>query len=174
VIRQHRAVIEQRYGRSVYEAALAELGATEREELLGTLAIGWVQISVQEAVYAALSRRLCRPASELHAEVARLSTMRNFATLWRALLRLTTDSALIARAPLLYTRSYAQGRLSAEQTGPGRVRLTVCDWPDIPEFSLRGLRIGIETVLQLAGRQDAVVTSEYAAGGALLRATWRV
>ena len=174
VIRQHRAVMEARYGRAAVERALRRLATDDRELIERALPIVWIPIRIQEEFYGALAEETGKPVDELHTDIARESTARNLRTLWRVLLRFTSDNALIARAPIFFAKSYSRGRLCAELEAPGKVRITLNGWPDVPELSLRGLRIGIETVLSEAGRQQVCVTSERAPDGAELRASWQV
>jgi hypothetical protein len=94
-------------------------------------------------------------------------------TVWRALLRLTTDNALITRTPVIFSRSYNRGRLTASIPVPGRGEITLDEWPDAPEWPLRATRIGVETVLRLAGRKDVRVVAERRPQGAFFLATWR-
>ena len=55
----------------------------------------------------------------------------------------------------------------------GRAELALSDWPGVPEIAQRGLRVGVETVLRVAGRQNVRVTSEARPDGALFHASWR-
>jgi hypothetical protein len=89
------------------------------------------------------------------------------------LLRLTTDSALIARTPVLFGKSYNRGRLIAAIPKPGLGEIRLVDWPDPPEWPVRGTRIGIETVLRVAGRVDVRVEGQRTATGAHYQARWK-
>jgi hypothetical protein len=173
VIQQHRSVIADRYGAAVLGRTLGRMPRAAAEQIESAISVGWVSISAQEALYDALSSEVGRPVPELHAEVARLSTGRNLRTLWRLLLRVTTDQALVARAPILFARSYAQGTLSARMLDDGHAELVLSSWPRVPEFTLRGVCLGVETVLRAAGRRDPRVTAERTAHGARFDAVWK-
>ena len=168
----HRDEIESEHGRPALLRAVARLQPAQREHVMSALPVSWVLVSTQQALYEALALETGRPAEQLHVEMVRRSTERTVRTLWRVLLRLTSDDALVSRAPVLFKKSYRQGAMDAEQLAPGRVRLTVSGWPNMPAISLRGLRVGIETILILAGRRDVRVKSEASADGARLDASW--
>jgi len=165
--------MQARYGSAVFERTLKRLAAGDRELIEHALPIDWIPIRIQEAFYAALAQETGKPLEELHTDVARESTARTLRTIWRVLLRFTSDTALVARAPIFFEKSFSRGRLSAELEAPGKARLRVRGWPDIPEFSLRGVRIGIETVLREAGRREVQVASERVPDGADLSASWK-
>ena len=168
----HRDEIEKEFGRPLLLRAVERLEPAQREQVLGALQVSWVLISTQQALYEALALETGHTAEQLHVVMVRRSTERTVRTLWRVLLRITSDEALISRAPVLFKKSYRQGNLDAHQLAPGRVQLTVTGWPRMPAISLRGLRVGMETILILAGRRDVRVKSEASADGARLEATW--
>jgi hypothetical protein len=131
-----------------------------------------VPVATQQALYDALALEVGVPADQLHVEMVRRSTARVVRTVWRLLLRFTSDEALVSRAPILFRKSFCQGKLEVTQLVPGRAQLTVSEWPRMPAFSQRGLRIGIATILALAGRKDVRVRCAATAGGAELEASW--
>jgi hypothetical protein len=88
-------------------------------------------------------------------------------------LRLTTDKALISRTPVIFGKSYDRGRLEADIPKPGHGEILLLDWPDVPPWPLRATRIGVQTVLSIAGRKDVRVECTRTAAGAHYIATWR-
>ena len=168
-----RAVLIELAGKSTVEAVLARLPRDVREDFVSVTPLGWVRISSFERVFGETARELGRSTADLHTEVARLSIERTFRTVWRVLLRLTTDGALISRTPVIFARSYDRGRLRASIPIPGRGEITLEGWPDAPDWPLRATRIGVETVLRIAGRKDVRVSAERAPDGAIFLATWR-
>ena len=167
-----RDEIEKEYGRPVLLRAVERLEPAQREHVMGALAVSWVPISTQQALYEALAVETGDCAEELHMEMVRRSMERNLRTLWRLLLRLTSDEAVISRAPVLFKKGYRQGTLEVEKIAEGRARLRVSGWPNMPAIALRGLCVGIETILMLVGRRDVRVKSEASAGGARLEVSW--
>ena len=168
----HRDEIEAVYGKDVLQRAVGHLEHAQRHHVMDALPVSLVPISTQQALYEALAAETGARAEQLHVEIVRRSTERVVRTIWRVLLRFTSDEALVSRAPILFRKSFCQGKLVAEKIAPGRARLRVSEWPGMPAFSLRGLRVGIETILTLAGRQDARVRCEATADGATLEANW--
>jgi hypothetical protein len=128
---------------------------------------------VLEQVFGESARLLERDIADLHTDVARISIERTMRTLWRVLLRLTTDQALVSRTPVIYGKSYNRGRLEAHITESGRAEIRLLDWPAAPEWPLRATKIGIETVLRIAGRQDVRIIYTRTPDGAGYTATWK-
>lgn len=137
------------------------------------LPVGWVPIATMEAVFSQIALELCTSVPELHVQVARRSVERTMRTLWRVLLRVTTDAALVSRTPAMFARSYNRGRLEARITRPGRAEIELLDWSDVPDWPLRATRIGVETVLTIAGRRPLDVLCTRTHTGALFVASWR-
>jgi hypothetical protein len=168
-----RDVLAQVVGADQVDQALATVTPDAAARYRAVSPIGWLPISVLEEVFGKVAQRQGRSIGDLHVEVARTSIERTMRTLWRLLLRLTTDSALISRTPVIYGKSYNRGRLTAEIPAAGRATVTLLDWPNPPEWPLRATQIGIETVLRIAGRDDVDVRYTRTADGALYTATWR-
>lgn len=89
------------------------------------------------------------------------------------LLRLTSDSALVSRTPVLYAKSYNRGRLVASIVFGGRGHVELLDWPDVPDWPIRGTQAGIETGLEIAGRRNVRVEPTRTRTGASFHVTWR-
>jgi hypothetical protein len=172
MVLQHLAVLEEWLGRAAVRAACDELPEAQRSAVQALTAVGWLPVVALEALYGAVARRDGRSVEAVHSEVARESVLRTLKTSWRMLLRMTGDSALVSRAPVLYQRTYSRGSLVAQIREPGRAELVLRGWPGVPELSQRGLRIGIGTVLEAAGRKGVKVISMPRVDGALIRATW--
>jgi hypothetical protein len=135
--------------------------------------IGWMPIADMESVFAEMAAEMRRSVSDLHTEVARLSIERTFRALWRVLLRFTTDEALMSRTPAIFARSYNRGKLESSFPAKGRAVAKLRDWRNAPEWPLRATRIGIETVLVIAGRKDVRVKCTRTDDGAEYSAVWK-
>jgi hypothetical protein len=120
-----------------------------------------------------MAAEMRRSVSDLHTEVARLSIERTFRALWRVLLRFTTDEALMSRTPAIFARSYNRGKLESSFPAKGRAVAKLRDWRNAPEWPLRATRIGIETVLVIAGRKDVRVKCTRTDDGAEYSAVWK-
>jgi hypothetical protein len=165
-------ILRDQIGRAAYDRALERLEASARDELRALTAVGWIDVEIVKAVFVAAAEVTGRRAEDIHRDAIRAGTERTFRHVWRLFLRITTDESLITRAPARYAKTYDTGRLSARMTGRGRAELIVEGWPNAEEFSMRGLGIGIETVLGLAGRVDVKVSFYRTAEGAKFLASW--
>ncbi len=152
---------------------LGRVDPETRQLWTGATPVGWLPIAVLERVFGETAVELGRTISDLHSEVARVSIERTMRTLWRMLLRLTSDQALISRTPVIYAKSYNRGRLLAEIPRSGHAEVKLVDWPTVPDWPLRATRIGIETVLRIAGREGVEVSYTRDATGAAYVASWR-
>jgi hypothetical protein len=168
-----RAVVTELLGEPAVRAALARVPPDARRDFEGVTSIGWIPIASLEAVFGELARGQGQTIAELHENVARISVERTLRTVWRVLLRLTTDAALISRTPVLFARAYNRGKLEARIPTPGRAEVTLSEWPNTPEWTLRATRIGIETVLRVAGRKNVRTVSERRPQGAAFAVTWQ-
>ncbi len=168
-----RDALTELVGPERVELALTRVDAEERHRWESTTPVGWLPLHVLEHVFGEVARDLGRDIGDLHVEVARISIERTMRTLWRLLLRLTSDSALVSRTPLIFAKSYNRGRLEAKMPVGGQAEIQLFDWPDAPEWPLRATRIGIETVLRIAGRKDVRVRCTRTSSGALYAANWR-
>lgn len=173
IILEHRKIIVDRFGTEVLNEAVAALSGPSKQEFEEARPSTWVRISTIEAFYDALSAKLGRSVADLHTEIGRLAAERTLKTLWRVFLRFTSDEALIARSPVLFTKSYDAGRIVASISRPGHGQVTLLDWPDAGEFPVRGLCNGIATLLTLAGRKKvAARVASRSAEQVLIAVTW--
>jgi hypothetical protein len=172
VVRQHLDALTEAHGAAAVSAALATLSASEREHLTSALATDWVPLSTLEAFYEAAAPQVGKRVADLQREMGARGVEQRLKTVWRVLLRFTSDEALVARTPIFYAKTYDTGRLSSRVVSPGRGEIELTDWPGAPDFVRRGLSVGIATVLRLAGRKNVGVADEKRKDGALFVATW--
>jgi|RhiMethySRZTD1v2_1073278.scaffolds.fasta_scaffold07230_2 hypothetical protein len=168
-----RDVVKDLLDARAVASAMLRLPADVRTAYETAQPIGWVPLEVMEQTFEALANELGTSVAELHERVARRSIDLTMRTFWRLFLRVTTDGALVSRAPSIYARSYNRGRLESRITTPGRGETRLLDWPQAPEWPLRGTRIGIEVSLGIAGRRNVQATCTRTPTGALFIVTWR-
>ena len=159
-----RDLIEERLGRERFDQFLQLLPPTAREATRVATMVDWIPVEQFNTVYPALARRTRRQANEVAEDLAREVVERTLSTVWRALLRFTTDSALLARAPVLYSKTF--------DTDATRVRVVVTGWPGMPELSVLTLGTGIATVLKFAGRPNARLTHRLTKEGVEYSGSW--
>ncbi len=174
LVMEHRRILAELCTQQGFERVIAELPADARERYLEASPLTWLSIDTAERVFVLAARHLDRDVAELHESVSRRAVERTLTTLWRFVLRLASDEALIARSQRIYSRAFQTGTLEARIVEPGRAEIKVHGWPDMPEFSLRGFRIAIETVLVLAGRENVRLSLQRTRSGPEVHATWRV
>lgn len=170
----HSHIMALRARVPTYETAFARLSSADQEHLRLVTPLSWVSIQRLERLYVELAADVDMPVPDLHTQIASEVVGRTITTIWRALLRLATDDVLIHRAPTLFGRAYAQGSMRVARSGPGFAELAVIGWPDMSEFALRGMRVGIESTLRAAGRKISRSTSKRSPNGASLRFDWAI
>ena len=124
------------------------------------------------ALYKAIGAESGRDYVHLHETVSRTAVERALKTIWRLFLRFTSDEALVARTPVIFTKAFPQGVLSPRIVSPGRAEIRVVSWPQMPEYAIRGTRVAVESVLRLAGRSNVKITVEPTHDGCIYHTTW--
>jgi hypothetical protein len=173
IVLENRRALQEIVGADPIEKGLDRVARDVKEEYEGALPVSWVRITTVVEVFEAVARETGRDMPRLHLEVARIGVERAIRTFWRLLLRFTTDEWLMSRTPAIYARAYNRGRLETNITEPGQAIVRLLDWPDAPEWPIRGTTVGIDAVLRIAGRKDVKVAVERSADGAVYRATWK-
>ncbi len=150
-----RELVEQRHGRAVLDRALRTLPAEVRDEYLNATAVSWVRATTDYSVHDAVAAALGQPAQAFHLALLREGLARSFKTLWKVLLRLTTDNALIARTPTIYKRTRNTGEMQSRLLAPGHAVLELRQYPGITARDGAALAAGLEVVFSLTGRNNA-------------------
>jgi hypothetical protein len=172
VILDQIRLMNELYGGDAVASAKASLPLPMREEIDGLLAGGWCTTSAARELKTAVAERVGMPLMSLQRQVVRTGIERTLNTVWRFFMRQMGDEHLMKRAPLLYSRAFDRGEMVVVSTQPGEASFEVHGWPQMPDFDLLGLAIGIETVLALGGRDDVHVTFSRKALVVHLRARW--
>ncbi len=160
-------------GREVVERGMSALAPGIRAQVADAIPGQWVPIASAEETFRCIADAANRDWPTLHGELARHTVESAYRTFWRMLFRLTSDSALVSRTPVIYGKSYNRGRLVASILFPGRGEVELLDWADVPDWPIRGTQAGIETGLRIAGRRNVRVESTRTRTGASFIVTWR-
>lgn len=152
--------------------ALASLPAPAREAYESATSVGWVPVPAVDAFMAAVAKESGWELSKLAYESSRRSVERLLGGLWRVILRFTSDEALVARTPLIYSKTFDTGRLESRIPRSGHADVVQSGWPEIPDVHLIGLAAGIDAALRSAGRENVKVAWRRTATGASFTATW--
>jgi hypothetical protein len=169
-----RAALEEIVGKDVVAKALGSLPPETRSEFVEITALSWVPLTTITRVVDAVAATAQKNPERLIDEAVRRAVERTFKTVWRVMLRFTTDAALIARTPVVYSLSRNVGRLSSRMVSPGKAEVTLAEWAGVSARHVRTLGISIVTVVTLAGRKEVTFTSTPTADGALFHVSWRV
>ena len=169
-----RWAFERVIGHDALTRALATLPEEIREEYVRATPLRWVSYTTMRAVHDAYARETGEPIERLLDRALPLALERSFTTVWRLLLRFTSDEALIVRTPLLYSRTRSRGTMSARLERPGVGINEVTGWGSIPARDIHALTVSIRAFLTLAGRENVTVVGERTSGGARFRVTWRI
>lgn len=161
-------------GKQVFARACEQLPQGIRDELAGVTTVSWVPNTVVVQVLRAAASAAGRDTGALTAEAIRGATGRTFTTVWRTFLRFTSDEALIKRAPLIYARSRNCGKLSARIVAPGVAEVPLTEYPNLTPPELRLLGVGIQCILEFAGRRDVHVSCELKPDGGRFTFRWRI
>ncbi len=172
LVGQHRKILSALIGAEPLARALATLSAADRQTLDEVTTLTYVPIATAEALFEAVAREVGRDVPSLHEQVSRTSLEQNLKTIWRLLLRFTSDEALIARTPVLFTKAFPQGQMRPRMVAPHRAEIRIIEWPDMPEYAVRGTHVAVETVLRLAGRSSVKITTDRTSDGVVYAATW--
>ena len=170
-----RQSLEEIAGKDVVLRALEDLPDEEREQYLSIGPDSWLPVRIADEVQRAVAREAGIPVGEFAGFVRQFShrsVERMVSTVWKVLLRFTSDKALVERTPELFSKTYNVGRLAAAVEGPGQGTVTLDEWPDVSDEQMIGTAAGIEAVLQTAGRKNVQIRWQRTATGARYVATW--
>jgi hypothetical protein len=165
--------MEEIVGKGVVADGMKRLTEAQRQEYQALIPVSWCSISTANAVIEAVAAEAGRTPSALQAAIVRTGVERTLKSIWRILLRFTSDDALIARTPLLYSKTYDRGELRGKMAYAGRAEIELLGWPGVPQLDIEGLATGMETVLRVAGRKDVKVNWDRRQDGVFFVATWR-
>lgn len=174
ILDQH-VILEEIAGKAVVARVVDALPPDMREEYRTLLAIGWCRLTIDRAVVTGVAEALGRELVEFQSELVRRSFERTLNTVWRVIMRFTSDEALVKRAAILYSKTLQNcGELSAAIPRPGHLDARLSGWTTAEDYDLKGISVGIETVLRVAGRKDVKVVYTRRPDGAQFTGTWAV
>lgn len=137
------------------EAILASLPDGERAQYRDASALSWVPQPVVREVTRRVAERLGRTGEELAEQIVHASVEELCSGPWNALLRWTSDEALITRASSLFARSFDVGRIEVRRVGEA-IEVVLSGWPEAERMDLVSLKAGLHATLASAGRAARV------------------
>lgn len=170
---RHRESLREKFGVDALRAALGALSAEASTAIANAGKVGWVPVEAVDELFNEVARQRKLNPTVLHKELSELATEHTVRSVWRVLMRFTTDAQLVAQTPVFYRKAWNRGALTAELVKPGFAIMTLSSWPEVPEFTVRGLQLSVGRVLELAGRDAVRIIHERTEDGARYQATWR-
>lgn len=165
-------VMEEVAGKDRVSKAFGSLSAVDQDVLNAVLPVSWFDVTSSNRLIEALAVELDRDAYELNRQLTRLGVERTVKSLWRLLLRFTSDKALVSRCPILYNKNYDSGSLAAVINEPGRAEIVLDGWPGVPRMDIEGIGTGIEAILSLTGRRNVQMSWQRTPNGAKYQVRW--
>lgn len=169
---EQRRVMEEVAGKESVARALEKMSAERRETIEQLRPVSWFRIEVQNEFIEAVAREASRDPYDFNRECTKVGVERTLKNLWRLLLRFTSDHALVSRCPLFYSKNYDSGTLRAEIPEPGHASIVLQGWRAPPRMDVEGIGVGIQTVLELAGRRNVRMSWKRLPTGAEYDAYW--
>jgi hypothetical protein len=160
-------------GGEVVTRAMTSLPGPLVEEARAIVPASWVRAELVDTLFSAIAHEAGRTPEDLFPEAIERGVQRTLHTVWRALMHLSTDAAIVKRTPTLFARSYSRGRLTSRFTGDRTAEVELVEWPDVSRFRLIAISSGIRAVLRVAGRKEVHVTIERTTDGARFNARWQ-
>ena len=168
-----RRAIEEMVGADVVARALMKVSPEVREEFCSITPLTWVPLTTVTTAIEQIAAEAHVAYDELMDDAVRRAAEQMFRTSWRLLLRITTDHALVARTPMMYSKWRNVGFLESRLVAPGQSEIVLAGWRDISERNVRTLAVAIETVMRLAGRRGVKIDWLRTSDGAKFKAHWR-
>ena len=160
-------------GPQCVERAISSLSQDQRDEIEALVPAAWIAVETVDAAYEAIATDAGEDLLTLYPAVVRRGVADALQTVWKWLLRLTTDRALVSRTPIIYKRGHSVGELTTHIPGPGRAEIVLTGWPGVSPLRQLGIACGIRATLEVAGRRDVDVTYDRTPEGAVFKARWR-
>jgi uncharacterized protein (TIGR02265 family) len=126
VLRSRLAFVEEKAGKEGVERVLASLPEEDRRTLTSLLATGWYPFALGVRLDEAVVREIGGGSSRFFERLGAASAEKNLTTVHKSFL-VPDVHAFLAKAPVIYSFYYDQGRREYRQTGPREAVLTTHD-----------------------------------------------
>ncbi|MCC6876646.1 MAG: hypothetical protein IT378_20250 [Sandaracinaceae bacterium] len=168
-----REAIKKKLGAAHYAQFLERLDPGDRAAWTSATSVGWLPIELADHTIRVAAQVAGAEHDSFRDTILGMSIEGSFKTIWRLLISLTSDEALIARSGSFVRRAFDRGEAAARLLSPGSGEFVVSQWPDMPDRALHGLRIATQKILELSGRHNVHVTVSRLPDGARYRMSWR-
>ena len=164
--------LELMVGIDALTRARSLLSKEQRAELETATALSWIPISTSAALFDMVARVADREPEAMVDEITRRAVKRTFTGAWRMLVRLTSDEALMKRAPTMYSRGRNTGVLSSRMRELGVAELELTGWPGVPVRQIRVFGLAMQTIALIAARRDVSMSFDLTREGAHYELRW--
>jgi hypothetical protein len=134
--------------------------------------MSWVPTSLLTDLSDAVARSVHENGDVVLERAARGGAQKSLRSFFRAFLNITSDEALLARAPIIFSRLRDTGHVAGRLCGERDAELRLTGWPGMDPRQTLVVGIGFETLLALTGRRSPHCRWEGTDDGALFRLTW--
>ena len=173
LILQEREALEAIVGADTVRRALARGVPREVREAYETLtAATRIPADYVEQVYFAVAEEAGLDPLQMHRDVVRTGVDKALKSIWRVMLRFTSDAAIVRRAPLFFGRGLSKGTLQAQMIGPGEAEVRLTGWPGVPRMQINGIEAAIQVILECAGRRHVEVSHDRTLDGCRVLVRW--
>ncbi len=174
VFLRNEKMFRREVGDAVVDRARQALSIRDLDVLDSAVPAAWIPVSIIDAFYREIAHQAGRDLESFYVSVVKQGISETLRSVWKALLRLTSDRALISRTPIIYARGHSVGKVVPTITAPGRATVALTGWPEMPDLRRLGVAAGVEAVLEMAGRKNVSVEFEATPDGAVYQARWDV
>jgi stage V sporulation protein SpoVS len=166
-------VFRQVVGDGAVDQAFASLSSEHQQILESAVPAAWIPVAVIDVFYEAIARCAGQDLNSFYPEVVQLGITQALRSVWKVLMRLTTDRALLSRTPIIYARGHSVGRIQTTIDAPGKATVVLSGWPGVPELRRVGVGANIQAVMDVAGRKGVSVRYDRTVDGAVYHVRWQ-
>ena len=173
IMLDQRRSMDDLVGAKVVSSAIRKLPLSARQEYETLMPVSWCPLSIAHKVVDVVAMEAGKTdILEFHKAVVNRGIERTLRGVWRTLLRLTSDEFLVGKTPLLFSKSYERGSMTARFPGPGHAELELTGWPDVPTRDMEVIGVGVKRILEMAGRKEVTAVARRTSQGASYTVTF--
>lgn len=151
LVLSQRRLMERVAGKVAVCNAIDKLCERERRAYLEASVLSWVPQPVVRSVTRSVAEELGETGDSFAERIVHMSVLDACRGPWNALLRMTSNEALIRRTAALFARSFDRGRVEVRAHGQN-FEMVLDGWPECESMDLVSVRAGIVATLESIGR----------------------
>jgi hypothetical protein len=173
VLLDQMSEIVKAHGKGALDRAKATLSLDMQRDLEAMTPISWVDVRLAMELKNAVARGLGQDSIAFQKWVVRAAVGKTVHKFWRVFLTRVWDSAIVTRAPILYTKAFDRGEMKVASYKDQAAEMVLTGWSTIPDYDAIGLAAGIEAVLEYSGRRHPHVRFARKDDVVMFSLTWR-